>query len=98
MHYDITINIKNGHLFTGFENGKKFMEDNVKKGRVPTSICILYHHNQMITSSFFYGILTWFQENFEEAGLGYYSFTKMTKLVNKDDLIVAEFNRAVSRL
>ncbi len=98
MHYEINISVAGGNLFTGLENGQKFMECSVAKGRDPTSICILYHHNQTITSSFFYGILTWFQVNFKEAGLGYYSFTRMIKLINTDDLIMAELNRAIQRL
>ena len=98
MHYEINISVIGGNLFTGLENGQKFMEGSVAKGIAPTSICILYHQNQMITSSFFYGILIWFQENFKDAGLGCYSFTRMIKLINTDDLIMAELNRAIQRL
>lgn len=98
MHYEIRLDNCVGSLFTGSKNGKEFAENNITEEGSPTSIHIFYHHNQMVTSSFFYGILVWFQERFSIEGLGQYSFTRMVKLINTDDIITAELNRAIKRL
>ena len=97
MIYNIDVT-KEGDLLTGKDRGYLFADENVIKSYLPTSIKILYTGSQMITSSFFYGVLKWLEETFEFEGLGAYSFKRIISLVNVDDLITEEFNRALDRL
>ena len=89
---------KEGTLLTGKQNGFGFAEEHLTKSYLPTCIDIRYGSGQLITSSFFYGVLVWLEQTFEFEGLGRYSLEKLVNLVNVDDRNNNELHRAFDRL
>lgn len=98
MIYELRIDKCLGELFTGKENGKVWAEGNIRKSRLPSCIRILHKKEQLITSSFYLGILEWLQETFEFEGLGSYTLSRITSLRNVDDTNADELKRALNRL
>ena len=97
MIYTIDVT-REGILLTGKRYGFGFAEEYLPKSYLPTRIDIRYGSGQLITSSFFYGVLTWFEQTFEFEGLGRYSLEKLVNLVNVEDRNNNELQRAFDRL
>lgn len=98
MIYELRVDKCLGELFTGKENGKVWAEGNIPKDKLPSYIRILHKGGQLITSSFYLGVLEWFQETFEFEGLGCYTLSRITSLRNVDDTNADELKRAFNRL
>ena len=97
MIYTIDVT-REGTLLTGKRYGFGFAEEYLPKSYLPTRIDIRYGSSQIITSSFFYGVLAWFEQTFGLYGLGRYSLEKLVNLLNVDDRNNDELQRAFDRL
>lgn len=98
MIYELRIDKCLGELFTGKKNGSLWAEGNIKLSELPSCIRILHKEDQLITSSFYLGILERFQDAFEFEDLSGYTLSKITSLIIVDSTNSDELKRAFNRL